>query len=281
MNPLSLLLAPLTAYIAAHPDLVANALAALVAHMVRDLLISHVPVRWKDSPWFGWAIRVLALTATATHRSLGGTFKLPFVPDPVLNTPRPPSGQAGFARTSLLVAALMLSLGTPIALNCHPTPPPVTIDGGVSQPSSWTDSVRTALDAADWIVPAVRVAVQLLPVDATAKAAVVHAIDVVTATALPRLHRALDAYVSHGGDRCEVLAATAALDEALLGVTDSIAQLGWGPAREVGQLVDALAALVDTLAPACGDAGWTSAGSTANARLLGAHRSRALVLVRP
>lgn len=203
-------------------------------------------------------------------------------PAQVARTTRPSDGQAGCARVPALAVAVMIALGAGLlAPSCHPTPPPTSIDGGIAQPASWTDSARTALDACDWIVPAVRVAVQLIPVDPAGKAAVVHAIDVVIATALPRLHHALDAYVAHGGDRCEVQAAAAGLDEALLGITDSIAQLGWGPAREVGQLVDALAALVDTLAPACGDAGWTSAGNTANARLLGAHRSHVLVLVHP
>ena len=161
-------------------------------------------------------------------------------------------------RRLLLSLCLLLSLTTA----CPPRPQPG--DGGTVTPSSWTDTARAVLSVLHWAIPAARLAISLLPIDAAAKADILRVLDALSATTIPSLDQAVNTYVARGGDsasRCQAFAAAGATTDALVGVARTLASQGISLGADLEQALTGLGAHVDDLLPACSpDAGWTSAG---------------------
>lgn len=175
---------------------------------------------------------------------------------------RPRAAERGFARPGLL-ALLVLPLLVGLAA-CPPRPTP---EPGPSQPvSGWTSTARAVLSTLHWALPAARVVTDSLLSDPP-RTQVARALDA-TADAAGRLDLALDAYEHRGGDRCVANAAAGGVVVALAQLADTLADNGIALGVVLGRVVDGAASIVDALVPACAsDAGWTSAGDTANARL--------------
>lgn len=161
---------------------------------------------------------------------------------------------------------------------CDPRP---SVDGGPAvTPTAWTDTARVVLTTLRWAVPAARVVLHAI-LEEPARSVVDRALDAV-ADAAGRLQASLDVYEARGGDRCPAHAAAGAVTEALLQLSQVLADNGIALGSTLERLVDASAALVDTLIPACDrDAGLASAGDSANGRLRAIYasaRSRGVVL---
>lgn len=223
--------------------------------------------------------RTQGLDAEAVHRLLTQTVEAQvealrrgaLVPPQALSaepvrTTDPPrvasAGQAGFARPGLL-ALLVLPLLVGLAA-CPPRPTP---EPGPSQPvSGWTSTARAVLSTLHWALPAARAVTDSLLSDPP-RTQVARALDA-AADAAGRLDLALDAYEHRGGDRCVANAAAGGVVVALAQLADTLADNGIALGVVLGRVVDGAASIVDALVPACAsDAGWTSAGDNANARL--------------
>ena len=176
--------------------------------------------------------------------------------------PQPRAAERGFARPGLL-ALLVLPLLIGLAA-CPPRPAP---EPGPSQPvSGWTSTARAVLSTLHWALPAARAVTDSLLSDPP-RTQVGRALDA-AADAAGRLDLALSAYESRGGDRCVAHAAAGGVVVALAQLADVLADNGIALGVVLGRVVDGAASIVDALVPACAsDAGWTSAGDTANARL--------------
>lgn len=178
--------------------------------------------------------------------------------------PRVPTApQAGFVRPWLLAALALVPL---LALAACP-PRPTPIEPGPSQPvSGWTSTARAVLSTLRWALPAARAVTDSLLSDPP-RTQVARALDA-AADAAGRLDVALSAYESRGGDRCVAHAAAGGVVVALEQLADVLADNGIALGVVLGRVVDGAASIADALVPACAsDAGWTSAGDTANARL--------------
>lgn len=223
--------------------------------------------------------RTQGLDAEAVHRLLTQTVEaqvealrrgapvsaqlLAAEPARTTDPPRAPlSPQAGFARPGLL-ALLVL----PLLIGLAACPPRPTPEPGPSQPvSGWTSTARAVLSTLRWALPAARAVTDSLLSDPP-RTQVSRALDA-AADAAGRLDVALSAYESRGGDRCVAHAAAGGVVVALEQLADVLADNGIALGVVLGRVVDGAASIVDALVPACAaDAGWTSAGDTANARL--------------
>lgn len=177
--------------------------------------------------------------------------------------PRAPTApQAGYVRPgllALLVLPLMIGLGA-----CPPRPTP---EPGPSQPvSGWTSTARAVLSTLRWALPAARAVTDSLLSDPP-RTQVARALDA-AADAARGLDGALDAYEHRGGDRCVAYAAAGAVSATLGTLAEVLSDNGIAIGVVLGRVVDGVASIADALIPACAlDAGWTSAGDTANARL--------------
>jgi len=176
-------------------------------------------------------------------------------------------------RVLSLVLVLSLSVSA-----CEPRP---SVDGGPAvTPTAWTDTARVVLSTLRWAIPAARVVLHAI-LEEPARSVVDRALDAV-ADAAGRLGGALDTYEARGGSRCTAHAAAGAVTEALLQLSQVLADHGVALGSTLERVVDASAALVDTLIPACDrDAGLASAGDGANGRLraiLNGARARGVVL---
>lgn len=179
-----------------------------------------------------------------------------------LQGPASRAAERGHARPGLLALLVLLPL---LALGaCPPRPTP---EPGPSQPvSGWTSTARAVLSTLRWALPAARAVTDSLLSDPP-RTQVARALDA-AADAAGRLDVALAAYESRGGDRCVAHAAAGGVVVALEQLADVLADQGIALGVVLGRVVDGAASIVDALVPACAaDAGWTSAGDTANGRL--------------
>lgn len=206
-------------------------------------------------------------------------------PAPSKVVPVDHTGERGAVRVGAL---LVIAGGTLVAmvlgavLNACTPPPPS--DGGtpVVTPSEWTRTARIATTVGRGLIPVAQVIVEATTTDpgrTQARRAFVAA-----DAALVGLDRALDAYDARGGDRCAAHAAAGAAVVALTELAEVLAANGIALGVPLGRVVDLVGSVVDTLVPACNlDAGWASAGRSANATLLGIERdarSRGVILRR-
>lgn len=202
------------------------------------------------------------------------------------STPPPPSdGQRGAVRVGALLviagATLVATLVGAALTACTPPPPS---DGGtpVVTPSDWTRTARLATTVGRGLIPVAQVIVEATTTDPgrTQARRAFAAAD----AALVGLDRALDAYDARGGDRCAAHAAAGAAVVALTELAQVLADNGIALGVPLGRVVDLVGSVVDTLVPACNlDAGWASAGRSANATLLTIERdarSRGVILRR-
>lgn len=199
--------------------------------------------------------------------------------------PSPSSGQRGAVRVSVLLAisgALLVASVTGVVLQGCPPPPPS--DGGtpVVTPSDWTRTARIATTVGRGLLPVAQVIVEATTTDPGRTQA--RRAFAATDAALLGLERALDAYDARGGDRCAAYAAAGAAVVALQELATILAQNGIALGVPLERIVDLVGSVVDTLVPACNlDAGFASAGRTANATLLSIERdarSRGVILRR-
>lgn len=172
-------------------------------------------------------------------------------------TPPPPHWSRAF-----------LAMGMAAIVALHGCPPrPVPVDGGPSvTPSAWTDTARIVISTLRWALPAVRlVLAAVLPSDvATIVGRSIDALAEWTA----RLAESIDVYEQRGGDRCAAHAAVGGATNALVALTQVLADNGIALGRTLERVADSLGAVGDALAPACSlDAGWGSDGERINAQL--------------
>lgn len=192
--------------------------------------------------------------------------------------PRPRVVRMGLGLCVLVLATLLLGTAT---LRCTPPPP---VDGGTPSvtPSGWTQTARLAVTVGRGLLPVAQAIVEATTQDPGRTEA--RRAFAATDDALAGLGRALDAYEARGGDRCIAHAAAGAAGVALAELADVLARNGIALGVPIGRVVDLVASVVDTLVPACApDAGFASAGASANARLLGIERdarSRGVILRR-
>ena len=218
------------------------------------------------------AVELLPNVPGAVNRLLRSTGAASiFAPPAPRETQAPPPSdpQRGTVRVGVLVslsgAILVATLAGALLTAC---PGPVTpVDGGPAvTPSSWTATARVVITTLRWALPAAR-AITDLTVSEPGRTQVARALDA-AAQATDRLHGAVDAYEARGGDRCVARAAVGGLQVALVGVAQVLADNGVALGTTLERIVDAVASIADALIPACdADAGWTSAGDGANARL--------------
>lgn len=161
----------------------------------------------------------------------------------------------------LLVSLLLLTL---LSQSCHPQPS--RDDAAVVTPRSWVDVARPVLVVVRWAVPAAKLVISATVQD-PGKTLVLRALDAV-ADAAVRLETALDVYVARGGDQCLTFALIGGLGEALIQVTQVLADHDIALGVVFERVTDGVWSLLDTLIPACQhDAGFASAGASGNARI--------------
>jgi len=164
-------------------------------------------------------------------------------------------------RAFVLFLACLIAT-TPACLPPQPIPPS---DGGVPAvtPSGWTRTAHLAATVGHGLIAVARPIVAAVAVDpgATRAARAFDAAD----DALGGLDRAVTAYEARGGDACAAYAAAGASAVALRELVDVLADNGFAIGVPLGRVVDLVASVVDGLIPACQrDAGWSSAGASAN-----------------
>ena len=272
------------ALISQHPDVVAGVLSFVVLGLINGLLPTKV-----NGNLVTRVISVLVdRLSPLTRKDARATLKWPIFSASVLRDvanaidPPPSNGQSGHARLGALVVLLVVGLGAGALLQGCPPPPPS--DGGtpVVTPSDWTRTARIATTVGRGLIPVAQVIVEATTTDpgrTQARRAFVAA-----DAALVGLDRALDAYDARGGDRCAAHAAAGAAVVALTELAQVLADNGIALGVPLGRVVDLVGSVVDTLVPACNlDAGWASAGRSANATLLTIERdarSRGVILRR-
>lgn len=173
-------------------------------------------------------------------------------------------------RAALRFSAPMLlcgALGAALT-GCPPTPP---VDGGVAvTPTGWTSTARIVLSTLGWAVPAARAITDSVLAD-PARTQVGRALDA-TGDAAREMQAAVDAYETRGGDRCVARAATAGLHRAIVGLARVLVSNGIALGTTLERVVDGVASIADALTPACDpDAGWASAGDSANREVRAIH----------
>ncbi len=274
------------ALISQHPDVVAGLLSFVVLGLINGLLPTKV-----NGNIVTRVVSVLVdRLSPLTRKDARNTLKVPLFTASVLrdvadaiDPPPPPSdGQSGRAHLGALVVLLVVGLGAGALLQGCPPPPPS--DGGtpVVTPSEWTRTARIATTVGRGLIPVAQVIVEATTTDPgrTQARRAFAAAD----AALTGLDRALDAYDARGGDRCAAHAAAGAAVVALTELAEVLAANGIALGVPLGRVVDLVGSVVDTLVPACNlDAGWASAGRSANTTLLGIERdarSRGVILRR-
>lgn len=279
----------LASWAVAHPELAVVAAGALLSipgavYAVVKTAFQAITGRAAKGPvWTTLDViaEVLPNLPGAINRAVRGA-GLPSIFSPP-STPAPPrDGQSGRAQLGALVVLLVVGLGAGALLQGCPPPPPS--DGGtpVVTPSDWTRTARIATTVGRGLLPVAQVIVEATTTDPgrTQARRAFAAAD----AALVGLDRALDAYDARGGDRCAAHAAAGAAVVALTELAQVLADNGIALGVPLGRVVDLVGSVVDTLVPACNlDAGWASAGRSANAALLGIERdarSRGVILRR-
>ena len=267
----------------------APALWPVLSALLLVVLRTRTPEEWialgEQSPRAQGVIRLLRAVGLDPAKALSAlvqivTGRAPARAVQIADTIAPPApskvpapiqreGERGSARVGVLVslsgAILVASLAGALLAAC---PGPVTpVDGGPAvTPSSWTSTARVVITTLRWALPAAR-AITDLTVAEPGRTQVARALDA-AAQATDRLHGAVDAYEARGGDRCAARAAVGGLQVALVGVAQVLADNGVALGTTLERIVDAVASIADALIPACdADAGWSSAGDSANARL--------------
>lgn len=240
------------------------ALATLVTNALRAVPEARFVAVERFSPRLGQLLRAARKFGTDVMPFLGALLGAllgrPVHEDP--EQPQPRAAGRGFARPGLLALLVLPPLIGLAACPPRPTPEP-----GPSQPvSGWTSTARAVLSTLRWALPAARAVTDSLLSDPP-RTQVARALDA-AADAAGRLDLALDAYEHRGGDRCVANAAAGGVVVALAQLADTLADNGIALGVVLGRVVDGAASIVDALVPACAsDAGWTSAGDNANARL--------------
>lgn len=277
------------ALISQHPDVVAGLLSFVVLGAINGLLPTKV-----NGNIVTRVVSVLVdRLSPLTRKDARATLKWPLFSASVLrdvadaiDPPAPPSDpQRGAVRVGALLviagATLVATLVGAALTACTPPPPS---DGGtpVVTPSDWTRTARLATTVGRGLIPVAQVIVEATTTDpgrTQARRAFVAA-----DAALVGLDRALDAYDARGGDRCAAHAAAGAAVVALTELAQVLADNGIALGVPLGRVVDLVGSVVDTLVPACNlDAGFASAGRSANATLLTIERdarSRGVILRR-
>ena len=132
-------------------------------------------------------------------------------------------------------------------------------------PTAWTDTARVVVNTLRWALPAAKLVCNAVLND-PGRTQVARVIDAVI-DYNGRFESALTAYEQAGGDRCAAKAAAAATRQGLIDLCQVLADNGLALGRPLERVVDSVSSVVDMLIPACDDAGWSSAGDDANARL--------------
>ena len=271
----------LASWVIAHPEaalVYVTAIVTGITSLYAAVKIAYQRVTGRAAKGGAWsvldvAVELLPNVPGAVNRLLRsmGAASIFAPPSPrETHAPPPPSDpQRGTVRVGVLVslsgAVLVATLAGALLTAC---PGPVTpVDGGPAvTPSSWTSTARVVITTLRWALPAAR-AITDLTVAEPGRTQVARALDA-AAQATDRLHGAVDAYEARGGDRCAARAAVGGLQVALVGVAQVLADNGVALGTTLERIVDAVASIADALIPACdADAGWTSAGDGANARL--------------
>ena len=271
----------LASWAIAHPEaalVYVTAIVTGITSLYAAVKIAYQRVTGRAAKGGAWsvldvAVELLPNVPGAVNRLLRSTGAASIFAPPApreTQAPPPPSDpQRGTVRVGVLVslsgAILVATLAGALLTAC---PGPVTpVDGGPAvTPSSWTSTARVVITTLRWALPAAR-AITDLTVAEPGRTQVARALDA-AAQATDRLHGAVDAYEARGGDRCAARAAVGGLQVALVGVAQVLADNGIALGTTLERIVDAVASIADALIPACdADAGWTSAGDGANARL--------------
>lgn len=155
----------------------------------------------------------------------------------------------------LTIPVVCLLAAMSFGSRCNPPPP--TDGGPVTNPSSWTDTARTVIEAAGWVIPAAKLVTDHLLTD-PARTIVGRSLDGVGEW-VARLTHALDAYTEAGGDSCPSHAAALGLRVALMDACRVLIEQGFALGRPIERIIDGLGTLIDNIVPACADAGWASA----------------------